>query len=107
VNSGQKIQFLGFELASFLDKKSNENSKVLILGFELASFLDKKSRPFSTVNPYNFQKYFYSYIVVLNVLECVLVFLSENDASSVPKIRFFKKSPNLYTINRVGFFVQK
>ena len=34
-------------------------------------------------------------------------FLSENDASSVPKIRFFKKSPNLDTIIRVGIFLQK
>ena len=36
-------EILGIELASFLDKKSNENFKILILGFELASFLDKKS----------------------------------------------------------------
>ena len=41
-----KIQILGIELASFLDKKSNKNYKIPILGFELASFLDKKSRPF-------------------------------------------------------------
>ena len=39
-----KNLILGTELASFLDKKSNENFKILILGFELASFSDKKSR---------------------------------------------------------------
>ena len=42
----KKIQILGIELASFLDKKSNKNFRDLILGFEMASFLDKKSRPF-------------------------------------------------------------
>ena len=42
----KKIQFLGIELASFLDKKSNKNFKILIVGYELSSFLDKKSRPF-------------------------------------------------------------
>ena len=86
MNSGQKIQFLGIELASFLDKKSNKNFKILILGFELASFLDK--------NPDHFS-------------ECGLFFLFENDASSVSKIRFFKKFANLDSIIRVGFFVQK
>ena len=52
---GEKSNFWG--LASLLDKKSNENFKILILGFELASFLYKKSRLFSRVYSHNFQKY--------------------------------------------------
>ena len=69
--------------------------------------LDKKSRPFSRVNPNNFQKYFLFLYCCFKRTRMCFVFLSENDASSVPKIRFFKKSSNLYTINRVEFFVQK
>jgi len=40
------MQKLGTELASFLKKKSNENSKNRVLGIHPASFLEK-SRVFS------------------------------------------------------------
>jgi len=47
VNLGKKIQKPGTELASFLEKKSNENFKNRVLGTEPASFLEKKSSVFS------------------------------------------------------------
>ena len=52
MNLGKKIQKPGTELASFLEKKSNENSKNRILGTEPASFLEK--------NP----DFFHEYIVM-------------------------------------------
>ena len=42
----KKIQKPGTELASFLEKKSNDNSKNRILGTEPASFLEKKIQTF-------------------------------------------------------------
>ena len=63
------------------------------------------------IYPHNFQKNIFGNLVSVisgqKNQECGLGFSSENDANSVRKIRFFKKSSNLDTIIRVGFFVQK
>ena len=97
--------------------------------WELASFLEKKIRLFFLMYPHNFQNFFFwelskrhfwtfvlvSNLFILNLYLTLLFyralkwsgFLSENDTSSVSKIWFFKKSPNLYTIIRVGFFDPK
>jgi len=83
-------EILGFELASFLDKKSNANNciqiwgffkKNLILGTELASFSDKKT-------------------------EHILVRLSRNDADSISK-KIFLKIMRIHSGKWSGLFVQK
>ena len=86
MNSGQKIQFLEIELASFPDKKSNKNSKVQILGFELASSMDKKQNTFwKTVAPWRSQNYFFQKIRQTEY-NSRWIFCPEMTLPDVPKI---------------------
>ena len=115
-----KIHILSIELASFLDKKSNKNSRDLFLGIEKIGHQHPESvTNISNLSPthlvsnirhqHRCNPWFIIYLTLLfyRALDSGLDFLSENDASSVPKIGLFKKSPNLDSIIRVGVFVQK
>ena len=101
-------EILGFELASFLDKKSNAIYCVQIWGFfEKSYFGNWASVIFGQKNPehilvrlkqqYKNKKYFWKLLGF--TLENGLDFLSRNDASSNPRIKILKFSLDFLSKN--------
>ena len=71
------------------------DKKIQILGIELASFLDKKSRLFFLIYPHNFQKIFSItiYLTLLSYTEhwiVVWLFCSKMALAQFPKLDFSK-----------------